>query len=199
VAAAQEGVAYTELLSPYAGVVTQKLVQIGEAVGPGTPLLAVASLDALRVVVEVPQSLIGPVRAAKSATVHFNGQRIESTGVTLFPSADPQSGTFRARVDLPAGISGISPGMYVKAGFATGEAQRLMVPRSAVVERSEMRAVYVVAPDGRVTLRQLRLGHEYGDRVEVLAGLAKGEAVALDPAAAGLEARKTAQQQKKND
>lgn len=199
VAAATEGVGYTELRAPYAGVVTAKHVQVGEAVGPGMPLLAVASLDALRVVVEVPQALIGPVRAAKQAAIVFNGQRIESTAITVFPSADPKSGTFRAWVGLPAGLSGLAPGMYVKAGFVTGEAERLMVPRTAVVERSEMRGVYVVAPDGRVSLRQVRLGHEYGDRVEVLAGLAKGEAVALDPVAAGLLARQAAQQQKKND
>jgi len=199
VAAAQEGVAYTELRAPYAGVVTGKRVQVGEAVAPGTPLLAVASLEALRVVVEIPQTLIEPVRAAKKASVYFNSQRVESTGITLFPAADPRSGTFRARVDLPAGLSGLAPGMYAKAGFVTGEASRLMVPRTAVLERSEMRALYVVAPDGRVTLRQVRLGHEYGDKVEVLAGLVKGEVVALDPAAAGLQARQGSAQQKKND
>jgi hypothetical protein len=139
------------------------------------------------------------VRAARKASIVFNGQRFEATAITMFPAADPRSGTFRARIDLPAGISGLAPGMYVKAGFVTGEAARLMVPRSAVVERSEMRGVYVVAPDGRVSLRQVRLGHEYGDRVEILAGVAQGEAVALDPAAAGLQARQAAQQQKKND
>ncbi|HVN41793.1 MAG TPA: efflux RND transporter periplasmic adaptor subunit [Steroidobacteraceae bacterium] len=199
VAAAQEGVAYTELRAPYAGVVTGKRVQVGEAVGPGTPLVTVASLEALRVVVEIPQALIAQVRAAKKAAVYFNGQRIESSGITLFPAADPRTGTFRARVDLPSGIAGVAPGMYVKAGFVTGEASRLMVPRASVVERSEMRALYVVGPDGRVSLRQVRLGHEYGDRIEVLAGLAKGEAVALDPAAAGLLARQGSGQQKKND
>jgi hypothetical protein len=68
------------------------------------------------------------------------------------------------------------------------------VPRAAIVERSEMRAVYVVAPDGRVSLRQVRLGHARGDRVEILAGLAAGDLVALDPAAAGIQARQPAPQ-----
>jgi hypothetical protein len=49
--------------------------------------------------------------------------------------------------------------------------------------------VYVVAPDGRVALRQVRLGHARGDQIEILAGLAGGERVALDPVAAGLKAR----------
>ena len=49
-----------------------------------------------------------------------------------------------------------------------------------------MRAVYVVGPDGRVSLRQVRLGHVRGDHIEMLAGLVAGDAVALDPVAAGL-------------
>lgn len=192
VAAAREGVSYTELRAPYAGVVTQKFVQVGEAVGPGTPLMAVAALDALRVVTEVPQSLVGQVRARQKATVIVGAARVESTSVTVFPAADPATNTFRARIDLPAGTPGLAPGMLVKVAVASDAPSRLTVPRASVVERSEMRAVYVVASDGRVTLRQLRLGRANADQVEVLAGLVAGEAVALDPVAAGLQARQTA-------
>ena len=187
--AAREGVSYTEIRAPYAGVVTQKFVQVGETVAPGTPLISGASLDALRVIVEIPQSIVEQVRGQKRAAVYVDGRRIESTAITFFPSAAPQTNTFRARIDLPRDVQGLAPGMFVKVGFVTGEAQRLMVPRSAVVERSEMRAVYVVAPDGRVSLRQVRLGHLRGDRIEILAGLGAGDLVALDPAAAGIRAR----------
>jgi hypothetical protein len=60
----------------------------------------------------------------------------------------------------------------------------LLVPASAVVRRAELVAVYVVAPGGRPLLRQVRLGSTAGDSVEVLAGVAAGERVALDPQAA---------------
>jgi RND family efflux transporter MFP subunit len=186
---AREGVAYTELRSPYAGVVTARRVQSGEAVAPGTPLLTIASFGQLRVVAEVPQSIAHDVRALRQATVRFGDDVIVSQRVTVFPAAEPQSSTFRARVELPESATGLAPGMHVKVGFVTGEAKRLMVPRQAVVERSELRAVYVVTPDGRVALRQVRLGRATGDEIEVLAGLAQGERVALDPAAAGLLAR----------
>lgn len=190
--AAREGVSYTEIRAPYSGVVTQKHVQVGEAVAPGTPLMTGASLDALRVVVEVPQSVIDQVRAVRRAAVYAGDRRIESTAVTLFPAAQPETNTFRARIDLPRDVKGLAPGMFVKVGLVTGESERLLVPRSAIVERSEMRGVYVVAPDGRVTLRQVRLGHARGERIEILAGLVAGERVALDPAAAGLRARQPA-------
>ncbi len=191
--AAREGVAYTEVRAPYSGVVTAKHVRVGETVAAGTPVMSGASLDALRVVVDVPQSVIEQVRQVRRAAVYVGERRIEATGLTLFPSAQSQSSTFRGRLELPQGLVGLSPGMFVKVGLVTGEARRLLVPRTAVVERSELRAVYVVAPDGRVALRQVRLGHARGDRVEVLAGLVAGENIALDPAAAALKVRRPPQ------
>jgi membrane fusion protein, multidrug efflux system len=189
VESAREGVAYTELRAPYDGVVTARRVQVGEAVAPGTPLVTVASLDAMRVIAEVPQSLAAAVQAAPQATVHVGELRIVASGITLYPAAEPQSGTFRARLDLPPTDPRLAPGTFVKVGFVTGVASRIQVPRIAVVERSEMRAVYVVTADGRVALRQVRLGRAVGDQVEVIAGLASGERIATDPAAAGLAAR----------
>jgi RND family efflux transporter MFP subunit len=190
--AAREGVAYTEIRAPYSGVVTQKFVQIGQSVAPGTPLMAGASLDALRVIAEVPQSIVEQVREVRKAAVYVDDRRIEATGLTLYPSAQSESNTFRVRIDLPKDVKGLAPGMFVKVGIVTGEADLLLVPRRAVVERSEMRAVYVVSPDGRVMLRQVRLGHVRGDQVEVLAGLVSGETIALDPAIAALRAREQA-------
>lgn len=189
--AAREGVAYTELRAPYDGVVTAKHVHVGEVVAPGSPLVAVASLGARRVVAEVPQSSASAVQASGKATVYAGEERIAAARITLAPSAQPQSGTFRVRVDLPDDATRLAPGTYAKVGFVTGESSRTLVPRSAVVERSEMRAVYVVAPDGRVVLRQVRLGRPVGERIEVIAGLARGEKVATDPAAAAIAARGT--------
>ncbi len=189
---AREGVAYTEVRAPYDGVITARRVQAGEAVAPGMPLLTVSALGALRVVAEIPQSMADQVRSLQQAHVYVGGETIASAAVTMFPSADPQSGTFRVRVDLPATGTPLAPGMHAKVGFLTGEASRTLVPRTAVVERSELRAVYVVMPDGRVVLRQVRLGRPLGDDIEVIAGLARGERVAVDPAAAGVEARPTA-------
>jgi RND family efflux transporter MFP subunit len=186
---AREGVSYTELRSPYAGVVTARRVQAGEAVAPGTPLMTIASFGELRVVAEVPQSIAKDVRALRQATIRFGDEAIVSDRVTVFPSAEPQSSTFLARVELPETVTGLAPGMHVKVGFVTGESKRILVPRQAVVERSELRAVYVVDADGRVALRQVRLGRAQGDSIEVIAGLVQGERIALDPAAAGLIAR----------
>lgn len=181
---AKEGVAYTEIRAPYAGVVTKRLVQLGETVSPGTPLMSGLSLQFLRVTVDVPQSILGQVRQIKQAAVYIGERRIEATKVSIFPEASSPSNTFRARLELPENATDLYPGMFVKVGFVTGDASRLLVPRKAVVERGEVTAVYAVDAKGRASMRQVRIGDRFGDRVEVLAGLMVGDRIALDPLAA---------------
>lgn len=178
---AREGVGYTEVRAPYAGVVTKRHVEVGETVGPGTPLVSGLSLQFLRVNVDVPQSAVERVRNLKKAAVYVGDRRIEATKLTIFPEATSASNTFRARLDLPENATDLYPGMYVKVGFVVGEEDRILIPVSALVERSEVTAVYVSRDDGRASLRQIRPGRRVNGRIEILAGLASGERVALDP------------------
>ncbi|HET9032205.1 MAG TPA: efflux RND transporter periplasmic adaptor subunit [Dokdonella sp.] len=177
---------YTVVRAPYAGIVTERFVQIGESVRPGQALIAGVSLKDLRVSVQVPQSAIAPIRALQAADVLLPGdgsRRVAASKVTVFPYADPATHTFTVRLELPGDNTGLFPGMTVKAAFATGEAKRLLVPLTALVARGELQGIYVV--DGsHVRLRQIRSGHRFGDSVEILAGLVAGERYATDPAAA---------------
>jgi hypothetical protein len=122
------------------------------------------------------------------------GGRIKPLRWQVLPALDPATHTVQVRLDLPAGTAA-APGMFARVwlpgatgtGTGTGngaDAARLSVPARAVVRRAELTGVYVVAPDGRPLLRQVRLGPANGDQVEVLSGLAVGERVALDPQAA---------------
>ncbi|MEW8500224.1 MAG: efflux transporter periplasmic adaptor subunit, partial [Candidatus Thiodiazotropha taylori] len=98
------------------------------------------------------------------------------------------SSTFQVRVDLPQGVKDLFPGMFVKTAFITGVKQELVVPREAVVYRSEVTAVYVLGSDGRVHFRHIRAGHPVSDdALSVIAGLSAGEQVILDPVAAATE------------
>ena len=189
---AREGVAYTEVRAPYAGIVTKRLVQIGETVSPGTPLMSGLSLQYLRVTVDVPQSIVAQVRRIKQGAVYVDGRRIEAIRVTVFPEASAPSNTFRARLELPENATDLYPGMFVKVGFVTGQADRLLVPERSLIERSEVTAVYVLDASGRTSMRQVRVGDRFDDRIEILSGLAAGERVALDPLAAVKELKPVA-------
>lgn len=184
VAGAQEGVAYTEVRAPYAGVVTQRLVQVGETVAPGTPLMSGVSLQHLRVAVNIPQSVVDAVRRNMQAAIYADGRRFEATRMTVFPVASTPSNTFTAWLDLPENIRGVDPGMLVRVGLVIGRRERLLVPASAIVRRSAVTAVYLIGQGGWTSLQQVRLGEPYGDGFEVLSGLTAGDRIALDPLAA---------------
>jgi RND family efflux transporter MFP subunit len=181
---AQEGVSYTEIRAPYAGIVTKRNVQLGETVSPGTPLMSGLSLQFLRVAVDVPQSIVEQVRRIRKAAVYVDGRRVEASKLTVFPQAEAVSNTFRARLELPENAADLYPGMFVKVAFVVGEAERLLVPATAVVDRGDVTAVYVIDADGRTSLRQIRPGHRFDGKVEVLAGLSAKERIATDPIAA---------------
>ena len=188
VEAARQKLDYTTVKAPYAGIVTQRHVELGETVTPGQPLLSGLSLEQLRVAVNLPQSVAIEVRKNPVAAVITEEGRVATANITLFPTADPVTNTFRVRLDLPDGQYGLYPGMFVKAAFAIGEAERLLVPARAVLRRSEVTALYVVKGDG-IRLRQVRTGQRFDDRVEILSGLVAGETVAVDPVLAGMVAK----------
>ncbi len=179
---------YTQVRAPYTGIVTARHLEVGEVAQPGTPVMTGISLDRLRVIVDVPQGMVPAVRRYQQAQVRQPGSGwIDATGLTIFPFAEQGSNTFKVRLDLPAGLGGLFPGMFVKTAFVTGDEEALVVPEHAVVFRSEVTGVYVVDPAGAVSLRHVRLGHALGDgRTVVLAGLSEGERVAVDSIAAGV-------------
>ena len=185
VASASEQLDFAVVRAPYAGIVSARHVEVGELVSPGQRLMSGLSLQSLRVNVDVPQSMIDPIRSIGRAYAYIGDARIASDTLTFSPIADPLANTFRVRVDLPEIDEPLYPGMFIKIGFVIGETQRLLIPAEAIVRRSEVTAVYVV--DGsRVSLRQIRPGRRYDARMEILAGLDEGERVAVDPVAAGV-------------
>jgi RND family efflux transporter MFP subunit len=178
--------------APYAGVVSDVAVVLGDMAMPGRALMTVYDPRALRVAAAVPQTVAAGVSpgAMQAAQVELPGAidgRIAPVNVQALPAVDPATHTREVRLDLPAGLAGVTPGMFARVWLAAGAGgadERIFVPAAAVVRRAELTAVYVVASDGRALLRQVRLGRARGDRVEVLAGLSAGEPVALDPQAA---------------
>jgi len=176
--------------APYAGVVSDVPVAQGDMVMPGRPLVVLHDPSALRVSAAVPQALMGV--AANAASVQYeipglgDNTRRRPAAVQVLPAVDAATHTAQLRVPLPALTQGAVPGMFARVWLdmpaaAASAPGRVFVPRSAVVRRGELQAVYVLDPSGQAQLRQVRLGPVSGDQVEVLAGLMDGDRVALDP------------------
>jgi multidrug efflux system membrane fusion protein len=180
--------------APYGGTVADVSVVLGDMALPGRPLVTVYDPAALRISAAVPQTVAARLPKGQPLQVEVElpglgagSSRIHPLRTQLLPTVDPATHTLELRLDLPpATPAGVQPGMFARAWLpeAAGGETRLYVPARAVVRRAELTAVYVINSDGRPLLRQVRLGRSDGERVEVLAGVAAGERVALDPQAA---------------
>jgi len=191
---AAEQLGYTVIRAPYSGIVVERHIEVGEVATVGKPLISGFAVDDMRVAATVPQDVIDQVRANHSARVVLDRprlQQVESQEITFYPYADPATHTFKVRVGLPSGMEGVYPGMMTKVAFSLGDERKLLMDPRAVVSRSEVNGVYVVAGD-TISYRQVRLGKRYDDgMVEVLAGVRADELVALDPVKAGIMLKAT--------
>jgi RND family efflux transporter MFP subunit len=187
---AQTERSFATIFAPYSGLVSARHVELGEMAVPGKPLMTGFDPGTLRVTATVPQAQIAAIQAGAKARVEVpsSARWVEATQLTVIPAADPRTHTTQVRLGLPADVRGIYPGIYARAHFVTGRTAALLVPRAAVLQRSEVTAVYVIPESGAPQLRQIRLGTA-GDEhaVEVLAGLRPGERVALEPVKAGMK------------
>lgn len=181
------------LTAPYSGIVSDVPVTLGDMAAPGRPLLVMYDPAALRVTASLPQSALAQLQAGQPARVELPGlpeaQRwIVQKQVQVLPTFDASTHSAQLRVPLPAGVPGLTPGMFARVWVPTtgavADAGRLYVPSSALVRRAELNGVYVISRTGKPILRQVRVGRSEGGRVEILSGVAAGERVALNPQAA---------------
>lgn len=187
VSQAGEQLGYTEVRAPYSGIVTSRLVEIGEVVNAGTPIMSGISLDQLRVSFTLSQSQVAKAREISGAKVILNGETIPVKKLTFFPYADPATNAFRVRADLGEGSEALYPGMFVKVAVAVGESSKLTVPQSAIAYRSEVTGLYVIDDAGVPRLRQVRLGLKSEDgKIQILSGLEDKETIALNPTQAAV-------------
>ena len=181
---------YSDVIAPYGGVVAARLVEVGEMVSPGKPLMTGFDPAEMRVIANVPQYKLQDIGIRPKVMVELPSLNrwVEAATVTVQPLADARTHSTQVRVNLPANESGVYPGMFVRVHFVVGTANKLVIPGSAALHRSEVTAVYVVDEKKEVKLRQVRLGETNADgSIEVLAGLNPGEKVAADPVKAGMK------------
>jgi RND family efflux transporter MFP subunit len=179
---------FTRVTAPFDGWVLQTQAEAGDLAVPGKPLLTLYAPLPLRVVVQVPVSRAGAARSASLLEILLpDGRWVKPAAKSTVPSADPVSQTVEWRLELTAeSAKALLPGQQVRVRFAGAQVSRLLAPVGSVLRRGELTAVYVVSGKG-FALRTVRLGASHGAQgVEILAGLAEGERIALDPVQAGM-------------
>lgn len=175
-AAAEVTLSYARIESPVSGHVTAKHVEAGDMAAPGMPMFTVEDASTVIVAIRLPESEVVGLETGHPARVRVDAidGTFEGTVDRVVPAGDPASRTFRVEARLPNPAGALKSGMFARATLERGERDAVLVPRSAVVERGQLRGVYVL-DEGVARLRWIRLGRERGDAIEILSGLVPGE------------------------
>lgn len=174
---------YADILAPFNGVVTRKHVDVGDLATPGKPLLEMEDPSALRVEADVAEALVDRIKLGQSLTVQVPtlASALQGTVNEIAPGTDQASRTFLVKLDLPA-TPGLRAGSFARVAVPVGESDGLRVPVEAVIQRGQLEYIFVVA-EGKAQLRLVKTGKYDGKEVELLAGAAAGDRVAISGAA----------------
>jgi RND family efflux transporter MFP subunit len=181
---AAKTVADTSARAPFAGIVAERVVSVGDFVTRGTHVATVVKIDPLRVELTVPEQAVSlvsvgqPVRLTVDA---YPGEVFDARVRFVSPSvrADQRAMTIEAIAPNPSGR--LKPGLFTAASIQQPQsAPALLAPATAVETISGTSRVYVIK-DGKVEERIVTTGDRVGDRVEITSGVVAGDVVAADP------------------
>ncbi|MBZ5726750.1 MAG: efflux RND transporter periplasmic adaptor subunit [Acidobacteriia bacterium] len=192
-AAAQANVArltqlqdYLTVRAPFAGVITVRNIDVGMLATEGSTLLyRIAQTGMLRMYLNVPQADAGSVRVGQHALLLMAdqaGRKFTGTVARTSQALDPATRTLLVEVQVANPNGALLPGMYAQVDLAVPRKESpLVIPGDTLVVRSDGPQVAVVAQDGTVHFTRIQLGRDFGDRLEVLAGLKEGQQLAVNP------------------
>lgn len=180
--AVEAQLSYTTVKAPFDGVITEKHVEAGELASPGHPLLKMEDPLHLRLEATVAEGDLRSVSRGDKIPVSIDalgGQPVNGTVSQILPAGDPRTHTFMVKVNLPKTV-GLKTGMFGRFQLDKGEAQTMLVPSTAVVERGELTSLYVVGADQIARLRWVKVGRRFERQAEILSGLNESERVLTD-------------------
>jgi len=185
-----------QLKAPFDGKILAKMVEIGDTVQPGQPLVKFAYVEFLRIQAEVPVRLLSSLRTGLNVSAYIDvqgGRHVPARVAQIYPVADPTRHTVTVKFDLPITIPDASgkqvplpggPGMYAEVSLPDVQRQAQWlptVPAAAIVSRGSLKAVMVLE-NGRSSLRMVRVGEPVSNgRVAILSGLRGDEKVITGP------------------
>lgn len=176
-------------IAPFDGVIMQKMVEEGDTIQPGQPMLTFSDVTWLQVEVDVPARLAQGLQAMmilkQSASFDDHPEAVDVRVAQIFPMADMQRHTIKVKFDIPQGVS--KPGMYAKVLIpdvtaASSMSQMPAIPSSAIRYRGNLPIVYVKNMEGYPELRMIREGKHLGNGLTtILSGIAEGDMVYANP------------------
>lgn len=186
---------YRIVRAPFDGVITQRNVDVGALVNAGNTLLyRIAQTGTLRTYVNVPQAFsdaMHPGLPARLTVSNLPGRTFAGWVTRTANALDPSSRTLLVEVQVPNEAGALLPGMYARVDLSSARKDPpILVPNEALMVRANGSQVAVVRADHSVHLQKVEIGRDYGDHLEVIAGLDEGAIVILNPGDAVQEGSK---------
>ncbi|MCX7819249.1 MAG: efflux RND transporter periplasmic adaptor subunit [Kiritimatiellae bacterium] len=167
-AVARRQLADSTVNAPLAGVVTRRFLRAGEYAAPGVPVLQIESPDRIEVAATLDASMHGRVAAgrARMRLLRAQGPSLEAPVDYVAPTVDPRTRTFEVRATFARVPGAPAPGEAVEAEILLEEREGWAVPAVAVARRGDRATLWVVA-EGRAQAKEVRLGAETDDLMEI--------------------------------
>jgi RND family efflux transporter MFP subunit len=197
VSEARTALDFTRVAAPFDGIVTERKLDPGAMASPGLPILTVEDVSRYRLEASVNENDLRYVRLGDRAPVSIDALGDGELGgrvAQIIPAADAASRTFIVKIEFP-GNKDLRSGLFGHAQFSRGEKRALLLPQSAVVDRGQLHAAYVLDQSGIANLRYVTLGRPTGTQVEILAGVEIGERVIAQPGPLDLSGKRVQAQQ----
>jgi RND family efflux transporter MFP subunit len=175
---------FKRVVAPFAGVITRRNVDVGDLIDSSRLLFMLSQTDPLRVYVNVPQAYAQLVKIGQQVVVtqaELRGQRFLGQVARTSASIDAVTRTMQLEVTLSNHDGHLLPGTYVQVALPLQASQSLVAPTNTLLFRSAGTMVAVVDAQGRVTLRRVSVGRNYGADFEVLDGISESDRVVLNP------------------
>ncbi len=162
---------YANVKAPFDGVVVKKMAEAGDLSAPGNPILSLENKSSLSIRTQVSHDLYADLRMGDTADIILDGidETLTGTIYAMVSAADPKTRTHTVKLSLPSHLS-INSGAFARVSFTRGERQTMIVPKSALLNRSGIEGIFVVE-DGKSFFNMVRLGETIGDNIEIKSGI----------------------------
>ena len=177
---------FKRIVAPFSGVITRRLVDVGDLIdgGGAKPLFVMAQVDPLRVYVNVPQASAHLIKVGMEVSVtqtEWAGKAFAGKVARTAGALDAVTRTLQVEVNLanPQGV--LMPGAYVQVSLPVAGVATLTVPNNVLMFRAEGPLVATVDAAGRVALKTVKLGRNYGESVQVMQGVDPQDRLVVNP------------------
>ncbi len=161
----------TYVRAPFAGVISAKNYEDGELYS-GQPILVLTQIYTLKALIAIPENYYPLVKKGMQVNLSseiYPGETFPATVEVVYPTVDPASHTFQAKLRIPNSGLKLRPGMYVKTRMSLGMARAMVVPYQAVLKLTGSNDRYVFVDDGGVARRVfVKLGQRFDENIEII-------------------------------